>query len=367
VDDFAGKKVAIVHDWLIGGGAELVVYELHRMFPTAPIYTAVCNDYWKEKLSGTQVITSYMQHWPLKKLRKFLPVLRQHWFQNLDFTDYDLVISSSGAEAKGIRTHGKTKHINYCHAPTHYYWNRYDAYMHDPGFGPFNFLARFGLRLLIKPMRKWDYKAAQRPDIIVANSTFTAEQIKKYYGRDAAVVFPPVDVERFKPVVKPKAQKTGFVITGRQVPYKRFDLAVKACSKLSVPLTVIGNGPMHTRLRQVAGPTVTFTGRVSDKELLKIVSAAKGFIFPGLDDFGIVSIEALAAGTPVIAYKGGGALDYIEPGKNGIFFGEQSVKSLVQALKDFQTMEFNHSMVAHTAHKFSKQVFTAHMKRIINS
>ncbi len=329
-------KVAIVHDWLIGGGAEKVVEALHQMYPKAPIYTSYVSREWQKRLNN-QVITGYLQRWPFSKLRKFIPLLRIRWFESLDFSDYDLVISSSGAEAKGIKTTGATKHIAYIHAPTHYYWSRYDEYQKHPGFGLFNPLARFGLKALVGPLRRWDLLASQRPNVMLANSTYTQQQIKKYYHRDSAVVFPPVDIEKFKPN-KPQ-KRSGFIIAGRQTPYKRFDLAVKVCTRLNLPLTVVGNGPEHNKLRSIAGPTVTFKTDVSDADLVRLFQSSEGFIFPGIDDFGIVAVEAIASGCPVIAYKYGGALDYVIPGKTGVFFDKQSVKSLSQALATFKPIK----------------------------
>lgn len=329
-------KVAIVHDWLIGGGAEKVVEAIHQMYPDAPIYASYATDEWRNRLNN-KVITGFLQNWPFSKLRKFIPFLRIKWFESLDLSNFDLVISSSGAEAKGVKISGKTKHIAYIHAPTHYYWSRYDDYLQNPGFGIFDPLARIGLKLFITPLKKWDYQASQRPNTLIANSTFTQRQIKKYYHRDSSVVFPPVDINRFKPSKQHK--RSGFVIAGRQTPYKRFDLAVKACSKLNLPLLVIGNGPDNQKLRKLAGRSVTFKTNVSDEELTQALQSAEGFIFPGIDDFGIVAVEALSAGCPVIAYKNGGALDYITPGKTGYFFDIQTVSSLAQVLKSFKPIK----------------------------
>jgi glycosyltransferase involved in cell wall biosynthesis len=353
-------KVAIVCDWLTGtGGAERVVLEIHKMFPDAPIYTSQYNrnpkiwygDTW---FTDADVRTLWLQRLP-KALKKFLPVLRARAFSRLDLSGYDLVISSSGAEAKAVKTGPKTKHITYCHAPTHYYWSRYDEYKRHPGFGLLNPLAFLGIRLLVGPMRRWDYKAAQKPDYFIANSNYTKKQIKKYYARDATVVYPPVDVERFKP--KGKAIKSGFLIAGRQTPYKRFDLAVAACSKLNVPLTVIGNGPEHEKLVKMAGPRVTFLTKVADSDMPHYFQRAEAFIFPGVDDFGIVAVEALAAGTPVIAYKDGGALDYVKENKTGLFFEEQTVDSLVTAIQKFDAHTFSSANITKSTTKFSSKNF----------
>lgn len=347
-------KVVIVHDFLVGGGAEKVVEQLHKLYPQAPIYTSCATDEWRKRLDG-KVVTGWLQGKFFMRLRKFIPVLRIWWFTHLDLSGYDLVISSSGAEAKGVRVPEGTLHINYCHAPTHYYWSRYESYLKQPGFGAFDPLGRLGLRVLVGPLRKWDYKAAQRPDYIIANSTHTKEQIKKYYGREAAVIQPPVDIARFKNAAQ--YERNGLVVTGRQTPYKRFDIAVAACTKLGLPLTVMGKGPDHTRLKQMAGPTVTFMEQASDKVIVNYVQRAKGYLFPGIDDFGISAVEALAAGTPVLAYQAGGALDYITPGKNGAFFTPQTTKGLISQLENFYKATFNARSVAATADKFSEEAF----------
>lgn len=349
------KKVAIVHDWLIGGGAEKVVLALHQLFPEAPIYTSYCTDEWRQKLNH-KVVTGYLQRWPFSKLRKFLPVLRQRWFQKLDLSEFDLVISSSGAEAKGVRVPPGTIHVNYCHAPTHYYWSRYQTYLQDPGFGPFNWLARIGLRLLLSPMRRWDFQAAQRPDYLVANSNYTKAAVRQYYNRQSVVIHPPVDVQRFTNQNEP-GKRTGFVIAGRQTPYKRFDLAVQACSQLNLPLTVVGNGPQHNQLLKMAGPSITFLNQPSDADIVRSFQHAEGFIFPGVDDFGITAVEAMAAGTPVIAFHEGGALDYVTPGKTGLFFNEQTAESLGRALDSFQPKDFSATVIKHHAANFSADHF----------
>jgi glycosyltransferase involved in cell wall biosynthesis len=360
----AGFKVAIVHDWLIGGGAERVVEELHHLFPDAPIYTSYATREWRERLDS-KVRTGLLQHWPFSTLRKYIAPLRIWWFTRLNFAGYDLIISSSGAEAKGIHVPHSALHINYCHAPTHYYWSRYQEYLRHPGFGMFDWLARPGLKFLVKSLRRWDYKAAQRPDYMVTNSTHVAKEIQKYYDRSATVIHPPVDIERFRRAARVASKRRGFVIAGRQTPYKRFDLAVVACGKLGLPLTVIGDGPDHRRLRKLADKSVTFLGKVSDDVVAEEFGSAQGFIFPGLDDFGITPVEAQGAGTPVIAYKAGGALDYVTPGKTGIFFEEQTAKSLAAVLHDFKPDRFSPAKIARAAEAFSAAHFRAQMHSFI--
>lgn len=357
-------RVAIVHDWLVGGGAELVVEQLHQLYPEAPIYTSYATREWRHRLDG-KVKTGWLQF--LGPIRKFIGPLRIHWFTHLKLDDYDLVISSSGAEAKGIKVPEKTVHINYCHAPTHYYWSRYDQYMKQPGIGVgFNWIGRWGLKLLAGPMRKWDYAAAQRPDYIIANSTHIKNEIKKYYDRESTVIFPPVYMERFQKPHNMKRKRKGLLISGRQTPYKRFDIAIEACTKLDIPLTVIGEGPDHARLRHLAGPTVTFLGRVSDEVLEEEFASAKALIFPGLDDFGITPVEAMAAGTPVIAYKAGGALDYILPGKSGEFFEQATADSLITAIKAFKPNRYSSAAISVFAERFSRETFQQKMAKYIH-
>ena len=214
-------------------------------------------------------------------------------------------------------------------------------------------------------MRKWDYRAAWRPDFLIANSTHTKEMIKKYYGRDATVVFPPVDTKRFAKNVN--KNRHGFIIAGRQTPYKRVDLAVSACSKLNLPLTVIGNGPEHNKLVKLAGPTIKFITNASDEEVARYFAEAEAFIFPGLDDFGITPVEAMAAGTPVIAYQAGGALDYVNPGKTGEFFPKQIVESLVNVLKSFKANKYRPEIISTHASKYSTKTFNSKFTELIKS
>lgn len=358
-------KVAIVHDWLIGGGAERVVHALHQMYPDAPIFTSYCTAEWRERLDG-KVVTGFLQHWPFPALRKVVGVLRMMWFASLDFRGYDLVISSTGnGEAFGIRVPGGTTHISYCHTPTHYYWRHYDQYMKRPGFGMFDPLARLGLKLLVSPLRRWDYRAAQRPDHFIANSAHIQTDIRKYYGRQATVIHPPIDVARFNRTAE--TARTGFVTAGRQVPAKYTDIIVQACTRLGLPLTVVGKGPEHERLVRLAGPTITFREHVTDEEMPAALGSAEAFIFASFDDFGIVPIEAMAAGTPVIAYKAGGALDYVIPGKTGAFFTAQTVEALCEALLSFKAKTYAPDILKQHAATYSPEVFQHKMRQFIDT
>jgi glycosyltransferase involved in cell wall biosynthesis len=347
-------KVAIVHDWLYGGGAEKVVFELHRMFPEAPIYTSFCTEEWRQKLDN-KVITGYLQHWPFSTLRKFLPLFRQRWFRKLNLDGFDLIISSSGnGEAKFVQAPKGSKHICYCHTPPHFYWSKYDEYLAHPGFRPF-WLVRLGMKLFANPLRKRDYEAAQKVDHFIANSTHIQSDIKKYYNQESVVIYPPVDTERFAKINL--EQKSGFVTVGRQTPYKKTDIIVKACTLLNLPLVVVGRGPENSHLQQIAGPAVSFDTNASDEAVKNYLGAAEAFLFAAEEDFGITPVEAMAAGTPVIAYKAGGALDYVIEGKTGMFFEEQTVDSLSTALKNFNSKNFTTDEIKNSAQKFSAENF----------
>lgn len=356
-------KTAIVHDWLYGGGAEKVVQQLHSIYPDAPIYTSYCTEEWQTKLDG-KVITGYLNRWPFTVVRKFLPLLRMWWFSSLDLSDYDLVISSSGnGEARFASFGTKTRlHISYTHTPTHFYWRKYDAYIANPGFKP-AWLVRFGLKVLVGYMRKKDFEAAQKIDYLIANSSHIQADIKQYYERDSVVIHPPVDTSRFRIGTKNEKRRTKnsplrLVAWGRLVPYKRFDLIVAVCSKLGLELDVIGDGPELEKLKAIAGPTVKLLGRVSDKELEEAASRADAFLFPSEEDFGIAPVEAMAAGLPVIAYKSGGAMDYVVEGKTGIFFDEQTEESLTEAIKRFNPTKFDfHEIAQHAYVNFDNKIF----------
>ena len=359
-------KVAIVCDWLLGiGGSERVTLELHNMYPNAPIYTSQYDPRKIDWFKDADVRTGWLQRLP-GSLKKFLPVLRAFYFSRLDLSDYDIVISSSGAEAKGVKTGPNTTHICYCHSPTHYYWIRYNEYLKNPGFGRLNWVARIGLRLLVGPLRRWDRQAAKRPDVMIANSTHIQSMIKRYYRRESTIVFPPVEIERFKQTGKPELRH-GFVVAGRQTPYKRIDLAIEACNELRIPLIVIGNGPEHKRLEKMAGRSITFLTNVSDSEIAGHFATALAFIFPSnVEDFGVAPVEAMATGTPVVAYHKGGPLDYVIPGKTGVFFEKQTVKSLVSALESFNPGRYKPDVIADFAKQFSRAAFVKNMRAVIS-
>jgi glycosyltransferase involved in cell wall biosynthesis len=286
------------------------------------------------------------------------------WFGRLKLDDYDLVITSSGnGEAFAVKTGPNTLHVNYCNTPTHYYWRHYDTYIQRPGFGIFDPLARLGLKLLVGPLRKWDYRAAQRADLILANSTHIQADIRRYYDRDSVVVFPPVDTDRFKDITS--AKREGFVTAGRLATIKRTEIIVDACTELGLPLKVVGKGPAYDELVKRAGPTVSMLGFVDDNDLNMLLASSEAFLFAAHEDFGIAPIEAMAAGTPVLAYKAGGALDYVIPGQTGEFFPEQTVESLNTALQTFDPTKYNPNDIKTAANRFSNEQFHKNIHTVL--
>jgi glycosyltransferase involved in cell wall biosynthesis len=352
-------KIAIVCDWLYGGGAEKVVLELHRLYPDAPIYTSYCSDEWRERLGGT-VRTGYLQWWLFAKARKLLPLLRQWWFRSLNLKQYDVVISCTGnGEAKFVRTRTDARHISYCFTPPHFYWRKYDEYLQTPGMGALDPIARVGLRLLVKPLRARDYRAAQRVDEFISISAHIQADIQRFYGRESVVIHPPVDVDRLNSTASTTEhpKKTKVIYWGRHVPYKRIDLIIAACNELSLPLTIVGSGPQTNSLKHIAGPTVTFAGFVPDEKLPELAADASVFVFPSEEDFGIAPVEAMALGLPVLAYGLGGARDYVVPGKTGELFDEQTVSAVTQALRAFKPRRYDSTEIVRAAQQFGTDRF----------
>lgn len=370
-------KVAIVCDWLTNvGGAEKVLYYIWRLFPEAPIYTSQYDPKGIDWFLKADVRTGSLQKYPAK-LRRFLGPLRQRYFSKLDLSEYDLIISVTGAEAKAVKSgkwlHKNKKkalnprgiHISYCHVPTQYYWQMYDDYIKNPGFGVLNPLVRFFFRLFVIPLRRADLKSAQRPDDFVTISKYAKEQILKYYGRESVIIHPPVELDDFK--YKKVKMKDYYITTSRQVNWKRVDLAIKACMMTQRKLLVIGEGPEHKKLVKLAKDSglVEFLPLMKKKELAKYLAGAKGYIFPSLEPFGIAPVEALAAGCPVLAFSEGGSRDYIIEGKNGLFFKEQTAKSIAEGILEFEKMKFDRAKVSKTAEDFSVKRFEKEIKDYI--
>jgi glycosyltransferase involved in cell wall biosynthesis len=353
-------KTALVYDrvnkW---GGAERVLLALHEMFPDAPMYTSV---YVKGMAAWAdvfpQVHTSFLQKLPFAKSNHewFAPLMPVA-FEQFNFDDYDLVISVTSEAAKGIITKPHTKHVCYCLTPTRYLWSGYDDYFKGLPLkgvaGPF-----------VKYLKNWDKVAAHRPDKMIAISTEVRERIKKYYQRDSELVYPPVDIEKFqikKSNIKMKTKNAKFekyfLIVSRLVSYKKVDLAIQAFNDLGLPLVIIGKGKEERKLKSIAKKNIKFEGFVDDDVLPLYYQNANALIFPQEEDFGIVPVEAQAAGIPVIAYNKGGALDTVIDGKTGLFFEEQTANSLKQAVKKFDKMSIRKEDCVGNAKKFTKEKF----------
>lgn len=362
-------KVVIVSDWLTNmGGAERVILAAHKAFPQAPIYTSTYEPKNLPLFEGLDIRTTWLQKFPrpLRKLHKFFPMLRVKAFRDLDLSEFDVIISCTGAEAKQVRkTRDDQVHICYCFTPIRYYWSHYDEYKKDPGFGALNWLVRLVMPLMVPPLKRADLEAVKGIDTFVAISTETQKRIQKYYGRNSTVIHPPVDTERFVRASTPLEKRRGYVALGRQVPYKRIDLAVRACTALKLPLTVIGNGSEHERLVALAGPTVNFDISADDRKVAELLGSAKGFIFPAEEDFGIVQVEALAAGTPVIAYAHGGSEDIVRHGEGGITFRAQNTISLENALLEAEKTSFKPSDMQRIAKRFHKSLFISKLQKIV--
>ena len=363
-------KIAIVADWLTNmGGAENVVLALAEAFPGAPIYTSTYEPNKMPAFKKYDVRTTYLQNLPkpLRKLHKFFPMLRVGAFRQLDLSEFDIIISSSSAEAKQVRkTRAGQVHICYCHTPIRYYWSHYDEYKKDPGFGKLNWLVRLAMPLIVPGMKRADYEAAQHVDFFIANSQEVQKRITRYYGQPSTIVYPPVDTDRFEPA---RERSDHYVTLGRQVPYKHHDLAVQAATALNIPLKVYGNGSEHSRLRDLAGPTVEFYtdrfGDASDKAVTAALNTAKGFIFPAEEDFGIVQVEALSAGAPVIAFGKGGALDIVQDGESGVLFTEQTHESVAAAIRRAEGIDFKPGTLRRKAKRFDKGLFITKMRNIV--
>ena len=365
----AQPKVALVCDWLTNmGGAEKVVLAMHHAFPDAPIYTSVFAPQTMPEFSGLDIRTTWLQKLPdfLRRKHQLFPVLRALAFSHLNLDQYDIVISIASAEAKAVHVREGATHICYCHTPTRYYWSHYRDYKREPGIGRLNPLIKPIIPPFVWWMRRLDLKAARGVDYFVANSTAVADRIKTYYGRDASILNPPVDTKRFQGLNVDGPRK-GFMALGRQVPYKRLDLAIKACNQLKLPLTVYGNGSEHERLVAMAGPTVRFVTDATDQQIARALAGAEAYLMPQEEDFGIVQIEAMSAGTPVIAYAVGGAQDAVMDGETGLFFAAQNVESLEDALQRFRKLTFDHRFVQNYAEKFSEENFIKHIRLYVKT
>jgi glycosyltransferase involved in cell wall biosynthesis len=355
-------RVAISHEWLtIPGGSEKVVLQLLELFPDADIYTSVYDPGpWPEAIRRERVHTSFLNRIPgaTRIYPRLLPLMNAA-FESFDLSGYDLVLSSNHACAKNVITPPRTQHVCYCHTPMRYVW--------DPGFFAGEQLGaaeRLLLPLLVGRLRRQDALASSRPDVFVANSTHVAARIKKYYRRDSYVIHPPVDVDRFRAIERRPSDY--YLFLGRLVPYKRPDLAIDACQQLGRRLKVVGGGRANDQLTRNLGPDVEFLGELDDNALAGALAGARALLFPGEEDFGIVPVEAQAAGVPVIAYSYSGARDSVLDGVSGVLFDEQSTDGLAAAIERFERMSFSEEDVRNNAGRFSSEDFRGRMATLLN-
>jgi glycosyltransferase involved in cell wall biosynthesis len=352
-------KVAIVHDWLNTkfGGAENLVVELAKLYPEAPIFTLLYDhEVVGDRIAPERIRSSRLQNYPgwLKRRSRYLLPFIPKAIEAFDLNDYDVVISSSGAFTKNIVTIPSTLHICYCNSPMRFVWDYWPRYVKEQGVGP---LRKLAIYVLTSRLRLWDYYGAANVDRWIANSHNVAKRIKKYYRVDVdKVIYPGAEVSDFTPVAKHLKQDY-FVTLSSLTPYKKVDMAIAACNRLGKRLIVIGDGPDRARLEKIAGPSVKFAGRLKRSDMAKIVAEAQALIFPNEEDFGIAPVEAMAAGTPVIAYNRGGLTETVLPIKTGIFFDSPTVDALAQVIQRFDEYTFNPNDLVSQANKFDMDKF----------
>lgn len=346
-------KIALVYDRVNKiGGAERILTALNELYPEAPLYTLVYDKKRAAWAQGFKIHTSFLQKIPFARVfHEFFPILPIFAFEQFDFKRFDIVISVTSTEAKAIITGPQTLHMSYILTPTRYLWSHYWDYFQN----------KF-LRILSLPaisiVRIWDYFVSSRPDVLIAISKESARRISKYYRRSSKVIYPPVDIKKFKvESLKLKDKEDYFLIVSRLVDYKRIDIAIEACNKLKLPLKIVGTGLARKKLESLAGPTVTFLGNLTDVDLTHYYQNCGALLTPQEEDFGIVAVEALAHGKPVIAYGAGGIKEIIIKGKSGEFFYPQTKEALIAALEKFAKKTYSSHFCTREAERFSKEHF----------
>lgn len=359
------RKVAIVHYWLVDRrGGERVVEALCELYPQADLFTNVYDPRpFAQTLAGHRVRTTFVNALPFARrmLEPYLPLMPLA-LEQLDLRGYDLVISSESGPAKGVITAPDALHVCYTHSPMRYAWDMYPHYLAEAGW-----VKRLAMRPLMHYLRLWDQASAHRPDVVLANSVHTRARIAKYWRREADVLPPPVEVERFAALGERTPAGDYYLCAGQLMGYKRVDLAVDAFAQLGLPLVVAGTGPELARLRVRAPANVRFTGWIPDDELARTIAGCRALVFPGEEDFGIVPVEAMAAGRPVIAYRRGGALDTVIDGETGVLFDEQTCDSLVAAVRRFEAARrtFDARRIARHAREFDRARFLERFAKVV--
>lgn len=356
-------RIAVVHDWLTEmGGAEAVFYAFMEVFPDASFYVSVIDrKRLPKKFADKSIKTSFLQKLPnfLRKSHRNLFFLYPFAFESFDFSDFDVVLSSTVFAGKGIITGANTKHICYCHTPTRYLWEYRSEYTKN-----FGKIKRIIYGMFCHFLRIWDLSAALKVDYFIANSKAVQDRIKKTYRRESTIIYPPVRCNEFLPS---EADGDYYLVLSRFVEYKRIDLAIKVCSELGKKLIVIGEGCEQKKLKKFANGNIQFLGRLPNEQVKKYVSECRALLFPGEEDFGIVPVEVMSSGRPVIAYGKGGALDTVVDGETGVLFGEQSVEALKAAIERFEGMSFDKQRIRGHALKFDESVFREKIREFVEN
>lgn len=356
-------KVALVHDYLIQyGGAERVLESFCEIFPGAPIFTMAYDEQMTNgAFKNRKIHTSFLQKIPfINSHHRAYPLLMPLAIEQFDFSEYDIVLSDSNSYAKGIITGPETLHITYCHTPMRYAWD--DCHRHMREF-KYSKITKKLLPFGISYLRLWDSASSDRPDKYIANSKFVSDRIKKYYKQNSEVIYPPVNTDSFKISEEIKGY---YLMVGRALPYKRFDIAIKAFNKLKLPLKIISRGPEIKKLKKIANSNIEFLGYLDDKATSEYYANCEALIFPSEEDFGIIPLEAMASGRPVIAYRNGGALETISENITGLFFEEQTPESIIEAVKRFDASNFSPLQIRAYTERFNKNIFQTNIKAFID-
>ena len=377
------SNIAIIHDWFVKksfGGSEKVTFILNDLlnerYSTPDIFSLTSNikSSKKKSFKGRKIKTSFVQSLPFGKtnVQRYLPIL-PYAIEQFDLRAYDLIISSSHAIAKGVITSPEQLHISYVHTPMRYAWDQMNTYLEKSILSKFGF--EIPIRFMLYKLRAWDFYSSQRLDHIIANSNFTSKRIKKYWGLESDVINPPVDIKRFN---YNNPRENFYISLNRLVPNKRIDLLIKAFNKLNLPLIIIGDGPERFKLESISNPNIKFLGNLSDKEVENYMSTCRAFVYAGIEDFGIAPVEAMASGSPVIAYGKGGILDTVncinqkdkEKISNGLLFNKQTSEDIIDTISWFEDKKvwknFNPEMLNEYSQNFSIEKFKSKFDLIIN-